>query len=43
MQITVLGTDSPPTFGKPPLGPFKVQQMREITHVWDSDLVTPRA
>jgi len=35
MEITVFGTDTPPTFGTPPEGPYKVQKSVQVTHVFD--------
>jgi len=35
MEITVLGTDTPPTFHDPPPGPYKVQKDLIITRVFD--------
>ena len=35
MEITVLGTDTPPQFSAPPDGPFKVQKTATCTHVYN--------
>ena len=35
MEITVLGTDTPPTFAAAPDGPYKLQKTVDITHVFD--------
>ena len=35
MQITVLGTESPPTFHDAPEGPYKMQKELVITHIYD--------
>ena len=35
MEITVLGTDTPPTFHDPPDGPYKMQKDLIVTHVFD--------
>jgi len=35
MEITVLGTDTPPMFQSPPPGPYKFQKTTTITAVFD--------
>jgi len=35
MQITVIGTDTPPMFQKPPPGPYKYQRKSTVTAVFD--------
>jgi len=35
MEITVLGTDTPPMFQAPPPGPYKYQKTSTITTVFD--------
>jgi len=36
MQITVLGTDTPPTFHDPPKGPYKLQTTYSTTRIFDT-------
>ncbi len=35
MQITVLGTETPPQFAPPPAGPYKYQRSVQVSHVFD--------
>jgi hypothetical protein len=35
MEITVLGTESPPTFSDAPAGPYKMQKEVILTQIYD--------
>ena len=35
MEITVLGTESPPTFSDAPAGPYKMQKEVVLTQIYD--------
>ena len=35
MEISVLGTEIPPAFEEPPVGPYKLQKQVQVTHVFD--------
>lgn len=35
MEITVLGTDTPPAFQAPPPGPYKMQKEMLVTHIFE--------